>query len=119
MSCLALRIGTAAIVGYSLGALTSGSATIAWLLAAAAAAGMYVWWRLASSRTGQACGSGCAVPRRRWRRQAGQVEAPVDVEAPQDTGHAVAGRRADGGGTDGGGTDGSDERELTGGRLAN
>lgn len=58
-SCAALRIGAAAIVAYSIGAM-AGSAMAAWVLAGLAAVGMVVWSRLAARRSGGACGIGCA-----------------------------------------------------------
>lgn len=57
-SCLVVRAGLAAVVGYSLGAL-AGGATVAWMLAAVAVAGTYLWSRR-RARRGAACGAACA-----------------------------------------------------------
>lgn len=57
--CLAVRMGAAAIVAYSVGAL-AGSAVAAWVLAVLAAAATLAWSRLGSRAAGGACGGVCA-----------------------------------------------------------
>lgn len=90
-SCRAVRIGAAAIVGYSLGAWLGG-VTLAWALALTTAAGAYVWsWRTARRAEG-ACGVGCTPSRA--RRRASAAEATVS-RAPGATDPVVTGRRAE------------------------
>ena len=59
-SCLGVRIGVAAMLGYSLGAL-GGDATVAWVIAIAAGTAVFLWSRRRARRTGEACGAGCTT----------------------------------------------------------
>lgn len=98
MSCLAVRTGAVAIVGYSLGALT-GNVVLAGLLAAAAGAAMVVWSRIAASRAGEPCTTGCGSVSGRGRHRAagsgtGGSEGSEGMEPEgSDTKELVAPRR--------------------------
>lgn len=94
MSCLGVRIGVAAVIGYSLGAIATGDATVAWGAAAAAALGMYLWTRVVSGRVGQACATGCAMPRSGRRGRVGRTQDAPDGEAPGDASPATTGHGA-------------------------
>lgn len=60
-SCLGVRLGAAAVVGYSLGAVVGG-ATVAWVVAVVAAGVAYVASRLWAGRAGATCGGACRTP---------------------------------------------------------
>lgn len=83
-TCLAVRLGAAAIVGYAVGGIT-GKPAVAWALAAAAVVGIYLWGRFAARRSGAACATGCGVTVGRRRRQAahGADVAPEPELAPE------------------------------------
>lgn len=61
-SCTALRVGVAAVVAYSIGAL-AGSTMFGWVLAVAAVVGMVLWLRRGTRRLGGTCGTESAPSR--------------------------------------------------------
>lgn len=106
-SCRGVGVVAVAVVGYSLGMLT-GSATVAWVVAAVAATGTYLWSRLGARGTRAACGPGCGRPRS-WRRK-GSVGCATVVS---EDGRVVAGPR---GGVTGSGLAGEPEVLVEPGR---